>query len=179
MSLHRYQFSLNMIINIRKYEHSDLISLAHIYKSSILQLGRQYYTEKQIAAWSGFADNIKSFEQWISKATIYVAENGNRQILVFGGIEGSGRISSLFVDPKATRKSVGKVLLSRLISIIKIRGIVKATTNASEFSKPLFEKYGFTVHNLGITSFRGVNFTRYDMELSIDMEQAHQSRNRV
>ena len=58
-----------MIINIRKYEDSDFLSLAHIYKSSILQSGSQYYSEKQITAWSGFADDIKLFEQWMSGAT--------------------------------------------------------------------------------------------------------------
>ena len=167
-----------MIINIRKYENSDLLSLAHIYKSSILQLGSQYYSEKQITAWSGFADDINSFELWISNAATYVATNGRRKILGFGGIEKSGRISSLFVTPKATRKGVGKALLSRLLSIIERRGIVKVTTEASELSKPLFEKFGFTVRNLEVTHFRGAAFTRYAMARSIDMAQAHQSRHR-
>ena len=168
-----------MIINIRKYEVSDLLSLAHIYKSSIFQMGSHYYSEKQITAWSGFADDIKSFELWISNAATYVAENGNREILGFGGLEKSGRISSLFVAPKATRKGVGKALLSRLLSIIKFRGIVKATTEASELSKPLFEKFGFTVSNVEVTSFRGAAFTRYAMALNIDKAQAHQSKDRI
>jgi putative acetyltransferase len=168
-----------MIINIRKYEDSDLLSLAQVYKSSILHLGNQYYSEKQIMAWSGFADDKKSFEQWISKAVTYVAVNGSRKRLGFGGIEGSRRISALFVSPQAMRKGVGTTLLNRLISIIKTRGFVEATTEASEFSRPLFEKCGFTVTNVEVTSFRGVTFMRYAMTLRFDKPQAHQSPHRT
>lgn len=154
-----------MFINIRKYEDSDLLSLAQIYKASIIHLGSQFYSEDQVFAWSGFADDLKAFEQWISNAATIVALNGDQERLGFGGIEGSGRISSLFVSPSAMRKGVGTSLLKQLISSIAIRGNLDATTVASEFSKTLFEKFGFTVSRIEVTSFRGITFKRYAMKL--------------
>ena len=96
-----------MFINIRKYYDFDLLSLAHIYKTSIIHLGSEFYSDDQVFAWSGFADDIKAFEQWISNAATIVALNGDQERLGFGGIEGSGRISSLFVSPSAMRKVEG------------------------------------------------------------------------
>jgi putative acetyltransferase len=41
------------------------------------------------------------------------------------------------------------------------------TTEASEFSKPLFEKHGFTVTEVEHTTCKGVEFTRYAMRLEL------------
>lgn len=53
--------------------------------------------------------------------------------------------------------------MQRLIAEAESRGLQELTTEASEFSKPLFEKFGFAVCNLEYTHFKGVDFTRYAM----------------
>ena len=156
-----------MDYRIRVFDPSDLPSLALIYKASIRYLGSQHYSSDQIAAWASYADDVEEFAMWINRAKTFVASNSRGTCLGFGGLEHPSRISSLFVSPQIMRKGVGSALLKCLIAEVTTRGLLKATTEASEFSKPLFEKFGFRVKNVEPTEFKGVAFTRYAMELQI------------
>ena len=60
-----------------------------------------------------------------------------------GGLEKKGRISSLFVSPGCMRRGIGSALLTRLLEEAESRNMGQLRTEASEFSKALFEKFGF------------------------------------
>jgi putative acetyltransferase len=152
---------------IREYQHADLPSLAAIYTSSIRHLGAEYYSGDQIAAWSSFPEDTASFERWIAEATTFVAVNSHDECIGFGGIEDHGRIASLFVAPAFVRKGVGSGLLMRLLEEARARKIVVVTADASEFSRPLFEKFGLSVEAIEHIEFKGVEFSRYAMRTSI------------
>jgi len=156
-----------MQYDIRVFDDPDLPSLARIYKASIRYVGNEYYSDDQIAAWSSFPDDIEAFQKWITVAMTFVAIDNQQSFLGFGGLEDHGRISSLYVSPNVMRKGIGAALLKQLTSEVKIRGIATVTTEASEFSKSLFEKFGFTVKNIEHTEFNGIKFTRYAMRLRI------------
>ena len=156
-----------MSFDIRAVEASDLRALANIYRSSIIFLGDDFYTPEQIAAWASFPDDLEAFRKWVTHPMTVVAVESDGKCLGFGGLEDSGRISSLFVLPGSMRKGVGSALLTKLLSEAKLRGLGEVTTEASEFSKPLFEKFGFTVKNIEHTEFKEVPFTRYAMQLRI------------
>ena len=154
-----------MEIFIRPYVDGDLSAVAHIYKQGIKQVALTHYSDDQVAAWSSFADDTDDFKKWINKSTTFVALNQELEVVGFAGLEATGRISSLFVAPEVMRSGVATALLNHLIDEINKRGLKSITTDASEFSKPLFEKFGFTVTNLEHTEFKGVLFTRYQMIL--------------
>jgi putative acetyltransferase len=154
-----------MKITVRPYNASDLSDLAHIYKQGIKKLGQTHYTNDQVVAWSSFADDTDDFRKWINHSTTFVAVDMNMNVVGFAGLESNGRVSSLFVAPDAMRNGVGTTLLHRLIEEIKRRDLDSVTTDASEFSKPLFERFGFYVKGLEHTHFKGVLFTRYQMVL--------------
>lgn len=156
-----------MNYSIREFEEADLPSLIFIYQSAIRNLGNEYYSDEQIAEWSSFADDISAFENWITKAVTYVAIDNQQACIGFSGFEKPARISSLFVSPKRIRKGIGSALLRRIFEVITSLGISDATTEASEFSKPLFEKFGFQVKNIELTKHRGITIPRYAMELHI------------
>lgn len=149
---------------IRKYDDSDLPSLVEIYRKSINHVGHEYYSKEQIDVWSNYSKEMEIFRKWITDSTTFVAFH--QQVPVgFGGLDEKGRISSLFVDPEAMRQGVGSSLLKRIMSEIENRGLNHITTDASEFSKPLFEKFGFRLKDIEHIMFKGVSFHRYAMEL--------------
>jgi putative acetyltransferase len=152
---------------VREYQDADLPSVATIYTSSIRQLGAEYYSGDQVAAWSSFPEDTAGFERWITEATTFVAVNSHDECIGFGGIEHHGRIASLFVAPAFVRKGVGSGLLMRLLEEARAQKIVVVTAHASEFSRPLFEKFGFGVEEIEHIEFKGVEFSRYAMRASI------------
>ncbi len=148
---------------IEPVSESQLPQLARIYRSAIEALGAPLYSPEQIGAWAGFADDAESFKRWIEGALTLAAVGRNRLPSGFGGLEPQGRISSLFVQPDCMRQGIGSALLRALITKAEGGGHGALTTEASEFSKPLFEKFGFAVETIEHTTFRNVRFTRYAM----------------
>lgn len=149
--------------SLRFYQKSDRQSIARIYRDSIEHLGNRHYSAEQVGAWSGFADDRGAFEAWLNGARTLVAVDDTGSVIGFGGIEPTGRISSLFVAPAAMRKGVGSALLCRLLDEARSNGLHDVSTHASEFSRAVFEKNGFVVTQVEHTRFRGVEFMRYLM----------------
>lgn len=154
-------------IKIREYANADLSSLASIYRSSIEKIGHTRYSKNQVRAWSGYFPTNERFEKWLLESEIFVAINYKKEVLGFSGLEKSRRISSLFVSPKAMRIGVGTELLKYSIAVAISRHSTSLTAEASEFSKPLFEKNGFQVKGIETNAIRGVEIDRYPMRLTI------------
>lgn len=149
---------------IRGYDNDDLPVLAGIYRDSIRHRGPEYYSEQQVAAWSSFPDAMRDFEHWLTSATTCVAVDRANRCIGFAALEAPGRISALFVAPAWMRQGVGSSLLTHLLKEARLRRYTTVTTEASEFSRPLFEKCGFVVLEIEHTEFKEVAFTRYAMQ---------------
>ena len=154
-----------MLFRIRRYRKNDLNKLAEIYQTSIKFLGISYYTQQQVEAWANYFNDSDKFEDWLMESSNFVAVDKADICIGFGGFEMHGRISSLFVSPQAMRKGVGSALLEHILKKAASEGINELTTQTSEFSKPLFEKYGFGVKEIEETVIDGVEFRRYVMQL--------------
>ncbi|WP_447969325.1 GNAT family N-acetyltransferase [Nitrospira sp. M1] len=150
-------------MRIRPYEYKDIVSLGDVYRSAILAIGKACYSVEQIAAWASYPDDQVEFKRWVQAASTFVAITEESGPIGFGGLEKTGRIASLFVRPEYMRQGVASALLKRLLTEARSNGIHELTTQASEFSKPLFEQFGFAVMNIERTSFKNVAFTRYVM----------------
>ncbi len=157
-----------MACEIRAYAPADLAVLRSIYAESIRYLGESAYSEEQVAAWSSLSEDAEPFTKWIEDVSTFVAVGDDGACIGFGGLEPGGRISSLFVAPAHMRTGVGSMLVQRLMAEAKSVGVVGVTTQASEFSKPLFEKFGFSVVELEHTEFKGIAFDRYVMRASFE-----------
>lgn len=154
-------------IKIREYANTDLSSLASIYRSSIEKIGRTRYSNDQVRVWSRYFSTDEKFEKWLLESEIFVATNNNEEVLGFSGLEKSQRISSLFVAPEVMRIGIGTELLKFSIAVATSRNSTFLTTEASEFSKPLFIKVGFQVLGIETNELAGVTIDRYPMRLTI------------
>ena len=149
---------------IRLAKESDIMTLSHVYRSAIQAIGEEYYSDEQVAAWASYPDDIDEFKRWVQEALTFVALADNSRLVGFGGVEQAGRISSLFVAPDFMRQGIASALLAHVIAEVgSIKNIEELTTHASEFSKPLFMKFGFEVANVESRNFKGVDFIRYAM----------------
>lgn len=155
------------LCRIRRYRHADLPSLTTIYASAIRHLGPLHYSPAQVRAWSGFCAETERFKNWIEHATTFVAVSEDGRCAGFGGLENDRHIASLFVAPDFQRSGIASRLLTRLLEEARTRGANTVTAKASEFSKPLFEKFGFEVQEIEHTERDGVELSRYAMHTCI------------
>ena len=143
------------------------MALAAIYQQAIRHLGEPHYTPEQVRAWAGHADDETTFSRWLDDASTTVATDRELGIVGFGGIDGKGRITSMFVSPAMMRRGVASTILEALFRQARSRGLTRLTTEASEFSRPLFELFGFEVTGVEERVFRDVEFSRYTMQADL------------
>ena len=127
-------------------------------------LGRQAYTEAQVAAWAGFADDTRGFSAWLDASEVRVAVGPDDVPLGFVGFTLPDRVCALFVAPAAMRRGLASRLLEYALRQLEAAGARTVRTEASEFSRPLFERFGFEVLDIERTRLAGVDFTRYAMQ---------------
>lgn len=160
---------------IRRIGPEDLSAVADIYRDAIRRSGSAHYSPSQVEAWSSFADEEARFGEWIGRATTYVALDPDGQVIGFGGLDDRCRIASLYVASGHQRKGVGSRLVAHLLDRARALGCEGVSTEASAFSKPLFVRHGFKTTESEKTTFKGVEFTRYRMDLDLSVRAVSQS----
>ena len=134
-----------------------------IFRDAVNHAGPEHYTPEQVQAWSAFGHDTCEFESWLGQSKVYVAIDSKRHSIGFAGLEASGRIASLFVTPGYMRQGIGSRLPKHILNEAAQSGLTQLTTEASEFSRPLFEAADFVVIDIEETCFKGVQIHRYRM----------------
>ena len=142
---------------------SDLPALAKLFDDSVRRIAPQKYSPEQVDAWAASAMDTKFFSKFVLESTTFIAEE-NDLILGFGGITTAGQITSLYVRGDFNRKGVGSKLLKKIIEYARTNKCDRLYTEASEFSKPLFEKFGLEVYEEEEVIRNGIQFQRYLMQ---------------
>lgn len=145
---------------LREARESDVAEMARIYAASIRELGPEYYSPEGIEAWAASAEEA-GFPDFILGPYTLVAEDASG-LVGFAGMEETGRIASLFVRPDRARQGVASQLLEALLRRPEVPR--RLWTQASELSRPLFERFGFTVAETEVVERRGAELVRYVME---------------
>lgn len=153
---------------IRPCKSTDLPRLARVYQDSVRQLGAACYTPEQIAAWSAFAEDAPAFASWITEARTFVAADSDDAVIGFAGLDSGGRIASLYVSPDWMRQGIGSSLLATLLAKAGDSGLKGVRTEASYFSRPVFERHGFRVITEEYVRYGDVEFHRFVMGREVD-----------
>ncbi|MBS1208490.1 MAG: GCN5-related N-acetyltransferase [Proteobacteria bacterium] len=127
----------------RDYRPADAPALADVYRAAIRETGREAYTAEQCAAWAASADDTAAWAQRLQDNWVRVAVDEDEEIIGFGGIVMPGHIDLLFTAPEANRQGVASLILEDLLELAAAMGAKRITTDASNLSKPFFEKHGF------------------------------------
>lgn len=155
---------------IRFAVEEDLEELARVYADSVKTLGRRCYTPEQVRVWASFSHDREKFRNFIFSVTTFVmVEHGD--IAGFCGIGIDGHVASLYVRGEKAGLGIGSRLLRAAIQYGESVGVVHLYAEASELSRPVFERFGFTVCGVENAVRNGVVFRRYEMEKSSPARQ--------
>jgi putative acetyltransferase len=150
-------------MKIRAATASDIPELAALYRHSVKAIAPQRYSTEQVEAWAYFPSDTESFRNFILEPTTFIAEAGGT-ISGFSGVEENGHIASLYVHGDYNRQGIGSRLLEAVIEYAKINKIPRLYTEASQFSRALFEKFEFQISGTDKVMREGAWFQRYLME---------------
>jgi len=152
-----------MNMNIRIAEELDIPALAELYQTTVLQIAPGHYSAEQTQMWAAFAADTVGFQQFILKATTFIASDESG-ILGFAGIAADGHVTSTYVRSDRIRQGIGSTLMQKILEYAHNHKIERLYAEASEFSLGLFEKFGFYIYDTEIVDRQGVKFRRYLVE---------------
>lgn len=128
-------------MKIRPACAADLPLLRAIYSDAVETAGPARYTEGQVRAWSAFAEE-EAFIGFILDVHTYVAEVGTG-ILGFCGIAEDGHVASIYLRGDRIGQGIGAELLGGVLQRHPAPLSGRYHVEASAFSLPLFERFGF------------------------------------
>ena len=152
-------------MQIRLATEDDLPALREVYRASVNAIGPSAYTAEQADAWAKTVDS-QVLVDLLRAGTTYVAERADR-IAGFCTLEQDGRIALLYVLGEFSRQGIGSALLAWALEHTTLAPGVRPYAEASEFSLPLFQKFGFTLVETERSIWNGVEFLRYYMRKSL------------
>ncbi|MCW6035797.1 GNAT family N-acetyltransferase [Spirulina subsalsa FACHB-351] len=150
-------------MEIRPATETDLPQLAQLYHEAVCTLAPQHYTPQQVAVWASFGRLSPAFRHFILDANTFVVDR-DEQILGFCGIDSKGHLTSLYVHPQHIRQHIGSQLVQRVLDYATQHRINPIFVEASHFSRPLFEKFGFRLTEIEQIQRDGVIFERFHLQ---------------
>ena len=150
-----------MLLPLRQATAADVPALASLYTQAAVALGPQVYGPEQVRAWASFAQDGPQFAHYILSAETWIAEDGSGVPLGFCGIARDGEVHSLYVHPSHGRRGLGRQLLGHALAHAAVQGVRRFSAWATPFSRPLFERAGFTLAEVRREPYQGVLFDRY------------------
>lgn len=152
------------IMQLRLATSDDLPILAELYSYTVRKMGPALYTEDQVRVWSASPDDAERFRGFVMNAHTLVAMVPESPTPVgFAGLEPNGRIASLYVHADYCRRGIGSALLTAILEQAATEGLTRLRTEASKFSRPVFERFGFTLDEVERGVHHGVPFMRFLM----------------
>ena len=127
---------------LRPYLPADEHVLAVIFRDSIQELASEDYSEGQLAAWSGAADDKEFAVRLASQTTLIALMDGTPAGFI--SLKGLDHIDMLYVHPNFVRRGVGNALCDALETIAAARGVEALTVEATDNARPFFDQRGYT-----------------------------------
>lgn len=142
-------------MEIRKYRPGEEQALFDIFRSSILQNAKDYYTEEQLKAWGSAAYGE---ERWINRMkgiNPFVIIDDN-VILGYADLQDSGYIDHFFIKGGQNGKGVGRKLMEHIIAEAKVRQMKELTADVSLAAQDFFGRFGFVIEKRKMAEMRGM-----------------------
>ncbi len=129
-------------VSFRPYLPADAARCAEIFRDAIEITAADDYDEDQRAAWAARADDEDSFGAKLAgQLTIVATLEGF--VVAFASLKGVDELDMLYVDPAAGRQGIGSALVDAVERLARARGAKRLVAQASDVSKPLFERLKF------------------------------------
>ncbi len=162
-----------MVPLIRPFLAEDAAALAELTLAAILMIGARAYSTHQILAWAARHPGAPRFTQSAAKGDlILVALADDGAPVAYGllerGPEHDGHLDMLYCHPDHAGQGLGAALLAAIETEACKAGTARLFTEASELSRPVFARAGFTLlHRRDFTlplGAEGIAMHNYAME---------------
>jgi putative acetyltransferase len=151
---------------LRPFLPDDAPVLAEIFRASIGGLAAEDYSESQVDAWAGAADDEDEFgARLASSLTLVVTMEGSA--VGFASLNKPGHIDLLYVHPAVAGKGAGSMLVDALVKLATVRGAVKLTVEASDNAQEFFRRRGFKAMQRNTVPLGGEWFANTTMEKAL------------
>ena len=142
---------------------ADEILLREIYADAIESQAPQLYSDQQVKSWAALAWLPGVLDQTLKQGSGWISGED----AAFAMRYPQDRLALLYCRGRAARQGHGKALLERLEADAIADGVRSLRTEASQFSRPLFERYGWSLVAPETITIAGVTFERYRMHKAL------------
>ncbi len=159
---------------VRRYTAADSAATWQVFHDAIHGTASRDYTPQQVHAWAPEHTDLDRWNQVRSAAhTLVACLDGT--VIGFSDVTDDGEVDMLFVHPDAGGRGVARALLTRVLREAAAAGHQRLVTHASLTSRPVFERFGFTVDAAQVVHKRGQELRNFDMSLLLTDEAEHRS----
>jgi putative acetyltransferase len=158
-------------VSLRPYVPADAKRCAEIFRASIEELAAEDYDADQREAWASTADDEAAFAARVSGGLGLIAVIDGAAA-GFATLKGAETIDMLYVDPAFAGQGAARTLVDALTRLAAARGAKRLTTEASDVSKPLFERLGFSAQKRNLVRVGDEWLANTTMTKTFDAEPA-------
>lgn len=153
---------------IEKASIKNLDEILSLFKTTIEKTCSKDYNESQIHAWTSSINNPKKWIQRINNQYFIIVKEANK-IVGFGSIE-EDYLDLLFVHPDYLRKGIASLILKKLTSEIRKKGITTLRTFASKTAVGFFKSKHFKIIRENKIMINDVEIINFEMSQKIKNE---------
>lgn len=150
-------------MRVREYQEGDLEAVAHAFTSAVHELTSDHYDRRQRDAWAPRPPSLVYWRERVAGVQILIAEAPEETVAGFLGYHETGHIDLLFTHPRFSRQGVASRLHERAEHELRSIGVHDLFTEASELSRPFFERCGYAIVRRELAPVRGVDMHHYVM----------------
>lgn len=150
---------------LRPLRSSDAAALIALYRDAVLTQTVGLYSEEQIQAWAEHAGRDPGLVEALQRGWGLASCGGpdGASIEAFALLDPLDRLSLLYCRGRSSRQGRATALVRALEQEAIRRGIQRLRTEASQLSRPLLQRLGWTVEAEEEVLFAGVWFRRWRM----------------
>ena len=158
---------------IRPFVPEDAPTLAALTLAAIVMIGVRGYSMQQVMCWAAHHPGAPRFLDGAAKGDcILVAVADDGASAAYALLERDGHLDMLYCHPDYAGQGFASALLAASESAARQSGIGRLFAHASELSRPVFERAGYTLlHRRDYTMAMGdeaIPMHNYAMEKHLD-----------
>ena len=157
---------MNLFIQIRKLEKSDLDACIDLFRNTVHAINIQDYNQSQLDAWAPEQIDKNAWWESLANNIAYVAEY-HGQIVGFGDMSYEGYFDRLYVHQDYQRKGIASALIKQIEEQARLAGIKEVHTEVSITAKPLMEAFGYQLIKKQVKEHKGQKFINFIMKKTL------------
>lgn len=152
----------------RFYKPSDAAQISDLFQRSVLELGPQFYTDPQVAAWAARGPSPERVRaRNVDGLITFVKVDDDDRVMAYAELETDGHIDQVYAHPDAAGQGCVSALMDDLETHARGMGLRELYSEASEGARPLFLKKRFVDHGRRDFEIAGVSIHNYAMRKAL------------